>query len=81
MLLSEAIDALCIATRADGRSDATVKAYREKLGHLARFLNDGPVERITVDDLRAYIADQRARGLRRLLSTPVPGRYCGSSAG
>ncbi len=44
MLLTEAIDLLCIATRANGRSVRTVKNYREKLGHLLRFLGDVEVE-------------------------------------
>lgn len=56
MLLSEAIEALAIATRADGRSSRTVEAYREKLGHLLRFLGDVPVESVTVHDLRRYVA-------------------------
>jgi integrase/recombinase XerC len=64
MLLSEAIEALCIATRADGRSPATVAAYREKLSYLADHLGcDTPVESITVHDLRAYIADLWDRDL------------------
>jgi site-specific recombinase XerD len=56
MLLSEAIEALCIATRANGRSPATVAAYREKCGHLVTFLGDVHVQDITVDDLRRYVA-------------------------
>ncbi len=63
MQLSEAIKALCIATRADGRSPRTVAAYREKLGHLVRFLGDPPVDTITVHDLRRYIAVQHDQGL------------------
>lgn len=61
MRLSEAIEALCIATRADGRSLATVKAYRRKLKPLLDFLGDVPVEGISTHDLRRYLADQRDR--------------------
>lgn len=56
MLLSEAIEALALATRANSRSKATVRAYREKLGYLVEFLGDAPVEGITVHDLRRYVA-------------------------
>jgi site-specific recombinase XerD len=63
MRLSEAVDALCIATRAEGRSPRTVQAYREKLGHLVRFLGDPPIEAVTVDDLRHFLAAQHERGL------------------
>jgi site-specific recombinase XerD len=63
MLLSEAIDALCIATRADGRTLATVQSYREKLGHLVAFLGAVPVGNVTVDDLRRFVVNQRDRGL------------------
>jgi len=55
MLLTEAIEALCIATRADGRSPATVAAYREKLGHLLAYLGDVDAATVTIDDLRRYV--------------------------
>jgi len=63
MRLSEAIDALLIATRANGRSARTVKAYQEKLGHLLDLLGDVEVERITTDDLRRYVARMHDTGL------------------
>ena len=56
MLLSEAIEGLCIATKVNGRSPRTVEGYREKLGYLLVFLGDVPVERVTVGDLRRFIA-------------------------
>ena len=56
MRLSEAIEQLAIATRADGRSPATVAAYREKLSYMLDFLGDVPVASITVHDLRRYVA-------------------------
>jgi site-specific recombinase XerD len=56
MLLSDAIEALCIATKVNGRSPRTVEGYREKLRYLLDFLGDVPVEGITIDDLRRFIA-------------------------
>ena len=56
MKLTEAIEALCIATKVNGRSPRTVDGYREKLGYLLAFLGDVAVESITVDDLRRFIA-------------------------
>jgi len=63
MRLSKAIDELAIATRAEGRSPRTVKAYREKLGHLVRALGDPPIEAVTVGNLRRFLAAQRDKGL------------------
>ncbi len=65
MLLSEAIEALCIATKADGRSPRTVDSYREKLSHLLAYLGDMSVTSITVNDLRRYLADQWDKDLSR----------------
>ncbi|MFN2271461.1 MAG: hypothetical protein ACK2US_11530, partial [Anaerolineae bacterium] len=56
MKLSEAIDALCIATRADGRSSRTVGSYRQKLKPLLAFLGDIDVGEISIGDLRRYVA-------------------------
>jgi len=56
MLLTEAIEALLIATRVDGRSLQTVEGYRRKLKPLLAFLGDLPVEGITVHDIRRFVA-------------------------
>lgn len=56
MLLSEAIKQFAIATRADGRSIRTVDSYRQKLAGLVTFLEDMPIEQVTINDLRAWIA-------------------------
>jgi site-specific recombinase XerD len=64
MLLTEAIEALLIATRADGRSTETVKAYRRKLKPLVVFLGDVPVEGITCNDIRLYVAHLMDRPTR-----------------
>jgi site-specific recombinase XerD len=63
MLLSEAIERLCVATRADGRSPRTVQSYREKLGHLLTFLSDVDVGSITIDDLRRWVVGMYEREL------------------
>lgn len=61
MKLTKAIQALITATRADGRSKATITGYRESLGHLVVFLGDREVETITLADLRSYAAELRDR--------------------
>lgn len=55
MLLSEAITALLLATKADGRSPATVDGYRRKLRPLRDFLGDVQLETVTTDALRRYV--------------------------
>ena len=64
MKLSEAIEALCVATRADGRSPDTVTAYQRKLKPLVAFLGDIPVEQVTIDDLRGFVVHLRDRPTR-----------------
>jgi site-specific recombinase XerD len=56
MQLTAAIEALLLATRADGRSQETIKGYRRKLRQLLAFFGDVAVEEITTDDLRLHIA-------------------------
>lgn len=56
MLLSEAIEALLIATKVEGRSPRTLEAYRQKLKPFVEFLGDVQVDAITTDDLRRCIA-------------------------
>jgi site-specific recombinase XerD len=63
MRISEAIDELAIATRAEGRSPRTVGSYQEKLSYLVRFLGDVPIEGITTADLRGYMAHLHDRDL------------------
>jgi integrase/recombinase XerD len=57
MLLTEAIDRLCIATRANGCRPRTVDSYRRKLKPVVGALGNVAIEDITVHDLRAYVAD------------------------
>ncbi|MCD6552447.1 MAG: tyrosine-type recombinase/integrase [Anaerolineae bacterium] len=64
MLLSDAVEALLIATRADGRSPSTVNSYRRKLKPLVDFLGDVEIETITIDDLRGYVGDLMDRQAR-----------------
>lgn len=61
MLLSEAIDALAVATIANGRAKRTADSYREKLTHLVTFLGDRQIDDVTASDLRRYVADLRTR--------------------
>lgn len=56
MKLTEAIDELAIALRADGRSKRTVQSYRQKLRPLVAYLDDPPIEEITTRDIRRYVA-------------------------
>lgn len=66
MKLDDAIDRLCAATRADGRSLKTVKAYRDNLGWFADYIgHDVDVESITVDQLREYAVHLHDRTARR----------------
>ena len=72
MLLSEAIEALAVATIADGRSLATAEGYRSKLAQLVAFLGDMPAEQVTVTDLRRFVADLRGRETRYAHTTARP---------
>jgi site-specific recombinase XerD len=63
MLLSEAIDKLCLATLANDGSPRTARDYREKLGHLLSFLGDVDIEQITLSSLRQYVVDMKNRSM------------------
>jgi len=56
MQLTAAIEALLLSSRADGRSQETIKGYRRKLRQFLAFFGDVPIEEITVNDVRRYIA-------------------------
>jgi len=58
MKLTEALDALCIATRANGCSPRTVQSYRQKIAPMIEYVGDIDIEDVTVHDLRAYVATQ-----------------------
>ena len=64
MLLSEAIEALAVATLADGRSPRTVTEYRRKLAALVDFLGDVEITLVTVHDLRRFVVELRSRSSR-----------------
>jgi len=64
MILSEAIEALCIATRADGRALRTVEAYRQKLAPMLAYLGDVPIASITAQDVRRFIVHLQERSTR-----------------
>jgi len=59
MRLTEAIEALLIATRADGRSSATVATYRKRLKPFLAFFGDVSVDSLTVSEIRRYVAHLR----------------------
>lgn len=59
MLLSEAIEALLLATKANERSPQTVDGYTRKLKPLVTFLGDVDITTITVEDLRRFIVALR----------------------
>lgn len=61
MKLSTAIELLCDATMAEGRSLRTVEGYRRNLGYLLLFLGDMDVEAISIADLRKYAAALRSK--------------------
>ena len=83
MVLSEALEALAVATIADGRSARTVADYRQKLGALVTFLGDGQVDQVTTSDLRRFVADLRNRETRysdaRSTRPEVPGGLSAAS--
>jgi site-specific recombinase XerD len=64
MKLTEAINLLCQATAAEGRSPRTVQGYQRNLSYLLRFLGDVEIEQVTITELRAYAAVLRARDTR-----------------
>lgn len=72
MLLSEAIEALAVATLANGLSRATADGYRSKLAQLLGFLGDVAIDQVTVTDLRRYVADLRSRESRYSQTTARP---------
>ena len=56
MLLSKSISGFILAKQADGLSFNTLDIYRWALDKLTAFLNDKPVEDVTVEDLRRFFA-------------------------
>lgn len=64
MQLTTAIERLCDATAAEGRSGRTVEGYEKTLRYLVEFLGDPEIETIGVADLRRYAADLRTRSER-----------------
>lgn len=61
--LQRSVDTFLAAKKIDGLSSKTLKNYREMLGSFATSV-DKPAGRITTDDIRAYIGQLAARGLR-----------------
>jgi site-specific recombinase XerD len=75
VLLSEAVEKLCTATLANGRSSRPVQFYRGELARLLAFLGDVAIVSVTVDDLRRYVASlMQERTLYAGRSTRKPQR-------
>lgn len=64
MRLTEAIEALAVATVADGRSPRTAAGYRQRLGALVAYLGDVEAHQVTGQDLRRFVANLRQQGQR-----------------
>lgn len=61
--LQRSVDSFLAAKKIDGLALKTLKNYRDMLGAFAATL-DKPAARIATDDIRAYIGQLAARGLR-----------------
>jgi len=74
--LTTAIDRLCDATAADGRSERTVDSYRSTLRYLVEYLGDLEIDSIDIAQLRQYAADLRTRS-ERYINNPNVARQKG----
>lgn len=76
MNLSQAIEALVVATQADNRSKRTWQGYASNLRYLLGFLGDVDVATVTIQDLRRYSVHLQGRNQRYVghpMSAPVEG--------
>ncbi len=64
MLLSKAADGFILDGKIALKGDKTLRDYTWHLHRFILFEGDVDVERVTVEDVRAYIAQQRERGLK-----------------
>lgn len=64
MKLSDGVNELLIATRAAGHSEQTADFYQRKLKPLVEYLEDMPVEQVTISDLRRFVTHLRTRKTR-----------------
>jgi integrase/recombinase XerD len=60
MKLSKAIEGFELSRLADGYAPVTLRGYRSSLGLLARYLEDPEVEKITSENLKAFMHHLRA---------------------
>ena len=64
-MLRDALDDFLLALQADGASPNTTRWYKEKLRRVVEAIGeDKPVEEVSIHDLRAFVADLRARKSR-----------------
>lgn len=64
MRLSEVLENLCLAIRADGATKESVVSYRRKMKGVIDFLGDAEIEGVSVTDLRRYIAYLRDKRVK-----------------
>lgn len=82
MRLSDVLEELLIATRANGRSERTAADYAQRLAPLIEFLDDPEIGIVTAQDLRRYITDLRSRTTRSVSHScrePVTGELATAS--
>ena len=60
--LSEAIDGLILASRAEGRADSTLEWYRKRISKFVRFSGDGYIGDFQTSDIRAFTASLYDQG-------------------
>lgn len=80
MRLADAVDGFLLARRADGYSPHTLADYARSLRRLAGYLDNPPLERVTPEDLRRFMAWLRdgytsARG-GRLSPHTIANHWC-----
>ncbi|MCX7977033.1 MAG: phage integrase N-terminal SAM-like domain-containing protein, partial [Bellilinea sp.] len=56
LLLFQAIEGFLMARRADGYSPQTVEQYQWALSMLKKQIEDKPLQQVSVDDLRRFMA-------------------------
>jgi site-specific recombinase XerD len=60
--LSEAIDGLLLASRAEGKADSTLEWYRRRISKFTRFSGDGYIGDFQASDIRAFTASLYDQG-------------------
>jgi integrase/recombinase XerD len=61
MLLSEAIDQYFLACKVNNSSKRTINGYQYNLDNFINVIGDQPIEQITANDIRKFMANEMAR--------------------